>query len=70
MPVFLGAVLFLAGVLLMISALPVTHRLVRMMPQWRFTTGDTDRLASTTFLVGFVGALAAVAGALIMLMAP
>jgi hypothetical protein len=61
--------LLVAGLAALTSALPVTHRIARLMPQWAFSRGDVERLGSTTFLTAFVGLLAAVAGAAILLLA-
>ena len=68
MEMFLGILLIVVGVGAVVSALPITHRLVRVMPQWSFTKGDIDRLGSTTFLTASIGLLAAASGvALVML---
>lgn len=69
MQVFVGLLLLAGGLTAIVEALPLTHRLIRVMPQWAFTRGDVDRLASTTFLMAFVGILAAMAGAAIVALA-
>jgi hypothetical protein len=39
------------------------------MPQWVFSRGDVERLASTTFLTAFVGLLGVVTGVALLLLA-
>ena len=69
MELFLGLLLISVGVGAVASALPITHRLVRMMPQWTFTRGDIDRLGSTTFLTASIGLLAVISGIALVLLA-
>ena len=67
MTVILGVVLVVAGLAAVVAALPLTHRMARVMPQWAFSRGDVERLGSTTFLVAFIGLLSAVAGVALLL---
>ena len=67
MTAILGVVLVVAGLAAVIAALPLTHRMARVMPQWAFSRGDVERLGSTTFLVAFIGLLSAVAGVALLL---
>lgn len=69
MQIVMGTLLLVAGLAAMISALPLTHRIARVMPQWAFSRGDVERLASTTFLTAFIGLLGAIAGAALLLLA-
>ncbi len=69
MQVFIGLLLLVGGLIAVASALPLTHHLARLMPQWSFSRGDIERLASTTFLTAFLGLLAALSGAMILLLA-
>jgi len=69
MQLFLGILLIAAGVGAVASALPITHRLVRVMPQWTFTRGDIDQLGSTTFLTASIGLLAVMSGIALVLLA-
>ena len=62
-----GAVLVVTGLAAVIAALPLTHRLARVMPQWVFGRGDVERLGSTTFLIAFIGLLSALAGVALLL---
>jgi hypothetical protein len=66
---FLGLLLVAIGIGAVASALPITHRLVRLMPQWTFTRGDVDRLGSTTFLTASIGLLAVMSGIALVLLA-
>jgi len=68
MQLFFGILLTGIGVGAVFSALPITHRLARMMPQWTLTRGDIEQLGSTTFLTASIGLLATASGiALVML---
>ena len=67
MTAVVGAVLVVAGLAAVIAALPLTHRLARVMPQWAFSRGDVERLGSTTFLIAFIGLLSALAGVALLL---
>lgn len=69
MQLFLGILLIAAGVGAVASALPITHKLVRIVPQWTFTRGDIDRLGSTTFLIASIGLLAVASGIALVLLA-
>lgn len=69
MQLIVGLLLLVAGFALTASALPLTHRLARVLPQWTLTRGDVDQLASTAFLTAFIGLLAAVIGAAMVLFA-
>ena len=68
MQLFLGILLIAVGVGAVASALPITHKLARMMPQWTLTRGDVDRLGSTTFLTASIGLLAATSGVALVLL--
>ncbi len=57
-----GVVFVVVGVGLVAAALPITHRIARVLPQWTMSRGDVERLGSTTFLTGSIGMLMAVAG--------
>ena len=67
MAMIVGIVLLVAGVAAVVAALPLTHQLARVMPQWAFSRGDVERLGSTTFLVAFIGLLGALAGVALVL---
>ena len=67
MTAVVGAVPAVAGLAAVIAALPLTHRLARVMPQWAFSRGDVERLGSTTFLIAFIGLLSALAGVALLL---
>jgi hypothetical protein len=69
MKVAIGMLLVVGGFAAVASALPATHHLARVMPQWAFSRGDTERLASATFLIAFVGLLGVVAGVALLLLA-
>ena len=69
MKVVVGMLFLVAGLASVAAALPLTHRLARVMPQWAFSRGDVDRLASTTFLAAFIGLLGAAVGAALLLLA-
>lgn len=62
MQVFLGMLLLFAGVAVTASALPLTHRFVRILPHSPLSRGQVDQLASTTFLTAFIGLLMTVTG--------
>ena len=63
-----GIVFSVVGVALVIGALPITHRVARVLPQWRLSRGDVDRLASTTFLTATIGLLMAITGVVLIAM--
>jgi len=65
---FLGILLIVVGVGAVASALPITQRLARMMPQWTFNRGDIDRSGSTTFLTAWIGLLAVASGIALVLL--
>jgi uncharacterized membrane protein HdeD (DUF308 family) len=69
MRVVVGVLFVVAGLAAVAAALPLTHRLVRVMPQWALSRGDVERLASTTFLVSFIGLLSVVTGVALLLLA-
>lgn len=69
MSALVGTLFLVGGLAAVAIALPWTHRLVRVMPQWAFSRGDVERLASTTFLAAFVGLLVAVTGVALLLLA-
>ena len=69
MEVVVGMLFLVAGLAGVAAALPLTHRLARVMPQWAFSRGDVERLASTTFLTAFIGFLGAAVGAALLLRA-
>lgn len=69
MSVAVGMLFLVAGLAAVFAALPLTHRLARAMPQWVFSRGDVERLASTTFLTAFVGLLGVVTGVALLLLA-
>jgi len=62
MQLIFGVLLLLAGLTVTASALPLTHRFARVLPQWTLSRGQVDQLASTTFLTAFIGLLMAVTG--------
>ena len=64
-----GTVFVVIGVGLVFAALPITHHIARLLPQWHMTRGDIERLGSTTFLTAWVGMLMAVAGVAMILFA-
>lgn len=66
MAVVVGIILTIVGVALATNALDLTHHVARVWPR-PFGRGDVDRLASTTFLMRFVGLLVALAGAAMVL---
>ena len=68
MQLILGILLIAVGVGAVASALPITHKLARIMPQWTFTRGDVERLGSTTFLTASIGLLAATSGVALVLL--
>lgn len=68
MQLFLGILLIVIGVFAVFSALPITHRLVRMMPQSTFTRGDIEQLGSTTFLTASIGLFVAISGIALLLL--
>lgn len=67
MAIVAGIALLVSGLTLVALALPVTHRLVRLLPQERFSRGDIDLLGSSTFLMAFIGLLTAIAGCVVLL---
>jgi uncharacterized membrane protein HdeD (DUF308 family) len=67
--VVVGIVFVVAGIGFVVSALPITHHLARLLPQWTMTRGDVDRLGSTTFLTASIGMLMTVAGVALILFA-
>ena len=69
MGLFPGLPLVALGVGAVASALPITHKLVRMMPQWTLTRRDVERLGSTTFLTASIGLLAVMSGIALVLLA-
>ena len=69
MEVVVGTLFPVAGSAAATAALPLTHRLARVMPQWVLSRGDVERLASTTFLTAFIGLLGAAVGAALLLLA-
>ena len=62
MQLILGMLLLIAGLVVTASALPLTHRFARVLPDWSLSRGQVDQLASTTFLTAFIGLLMAVTG--------
>jgi len=69
MKVVIGMLFLVAGLTAVAAALPLTHHLARVMPQWAFSRGDVERLASTTFLTAFIGLLGVVTGVALLLLA-
>ena len=69
MQLILGMLLLIAGLVVTASALPLTHRFARVLPDWSLSRGQVDQLASTTFLTAFIGLLMTVTGAVTMLIA-
>ncbi len=69
MQLVLGTLLLVAGLAVTASALPLTHRLARLLPDWILSRGRVEQLASTTFLTAFIGLLIAVTGAMMVLFA-
>ena len=68
MEVVVGMLFLVTGPAGATVALPLTHRLARVMPQWVVGRGDVERLASTTLPTAFIGLLgAAVVAALLLL---
>ena len=63
----IGAMALVAGVVLILSALPITHRLVRLIPQWTLSRGDVERIGSTTFATVLLGCLLATAGVMLII---
>ena len=63
----IGVVALAAGVTLILSAIPLTHRLVRLIPQWTLTRGDIERIGSTTFATALLGCLIATAGLILLI---
>ena len=51
MRVVVGVLFVVAGLAAVAAALPLTHRLVRVMPQWALSRGDVERLASLLLAV-------------------
>ena len=62
MQLIFGILLLFVGLIVTASALPLTHRVARMLPDWVLSRGQVDQLASTTFLTAFIGLLMAVTG--------
>lgn len=69
MQLIFGILLLLAGFTVTASALPLTHRFARVLPDWVLSRGQVDQLASTTFLTAFIGLLMAVTGVGMILVA-
>ena len=69
MQLTIGVLLLLAGLAVTASALPLTHRFARMLPDWTLTRGRVEQLASTTFLTAFIGLMITVMGAMLVLVA-
>lgn len=69
MQLVLGILLILAGLAVTTSALPLTHRLARVLPDRTFSRGQVEQLASTTFLTAFIGMLMIVTGLMTTLVA-
>lgn len=63
-----GIALVVTGLLLVSFALPVTHRLARLLPQERLTRGDVELLGSSTFLMASVGLMMAITGLVVLIM--
>lgn len=63
----IGVIALVAGVALIALALPITHRLVRLIPQSTLSRGDVDRLGSTTFATVLLGCLVASAGLVLLI---
>lgn len=61
-----GIVFVVGGITLVIGALPITHHLARMLPQWSLSRGDVDRLGSTTFLTSTIGLLMTITGVVLI----
>ena len=57
-----GGAFVALGAALVVGALPITHRLARVLPQWTMSRGDIERLGSTTFLAATIGMLMVVVG--------
>jgi len=57
----------LTGLTVTASALPLTHRFARMLPDWSLSGGQVDQLASTTFTTAFIGLLMTVTGVAMIL---
>ncbi|MEN8040613.1 MAG: hypothetical protein ABFR95_03830 [Actinomycetota bacterium] len=66
--IVIGLLLVAVGLFMIVLALPITHRLARMLPQWQLNRGDTDRLGSTTFLMASLGMLMTITGAAVIAM--
>ena len=62
MQLIFGILLLSVGLIVTASALPLTHRFARVLPDWSLSRGRVDQLASTTFLTAFIGLLMAVIG--------
>jgi len=62
-----GMLLLFSGLAVTVSALPLTHRLARVLPDWTLDRGRVEQLASTTFLTAFIGLLMAVTGTMMVL---
>ena len=66
MEVVVGMLVSVVGLAGVTAALPLTHRLARVMAQRTFSRGEVERLASTTFLTAFIGLLGAAVGAALL----
>lgn len=62
----IGILALVLGLTMIAIALPITHRLVRLIPQWSFSRGDVERIGSTTFAMVLVGCLIAISGLLLL----
>lgn len=69
MQLLFGMLFLLAGLAVTASALPLTHRFARVLPEWTLSRGQVDQLASTTFLTAFIGLLMTVTGVMMTLVA-
>ena len=67
MQLVFGILLLVAGLTATASALPLTHRFARVLPDWTLSRGQVDQLASTTFLTAFIGLLMTVTGVVTIL---
>jgi len=68
MTIVAGIALLTSGLVLVALALPITHRLARMLPQERLSRGDVDLLGSSTFLMASVGLMMAITGCVVLMM--
>jgi hypothetical protein len=62
MQLTLGTLLMLTGFVVTASALPLTYRVDRFLPDWALSRGQVNQLASATFLTACIGLLMTTTG--------